>query len=483
MKTLELNQINLTEDYTPHQARMVNVIRDVDVINDLFASGLNSYGANEYVNYLAPFFEKISISQGNIPVMQIQNEDFILITIRIPGELGQNPKELEWHNNHNLLHFTPYFYDTTVNGKPCTIFGSIDNSIFFTADDLAPGNEIKICTTASKSVAAYYQEQGYLISKIPSNYNQAVNASTFNFAIRLGSVKPEQNDAIDANDYIDATYYEASDNTNQTDFFLSEEIRSQLKLGNVVPSSDVADQLEEIKASMDQQDNLTQFVLFPYLSQLINPPSKRAIKNFYQSVELSSTPNAQADNTQENYFTSVAVDLNSIIDPNSTYLHIVCGNQKTMGAALTSNVQIYRNSQTAHDAISLGDDKVGLIPTAPNLPPFAVKNYPHMDKKDNIDMSDQYPDYSIYSILISDIIDNNGSLGKSPSVGVPVDQGGGIIVVERFSYNPSKLSYSVYTECEVSKAYVGPALDSSYLSSLQEAYPNLNLDNAVGSVS
>lgn len=451
----------LKENYASYRGEPLNIIKDLQEVGVITGAEENLYGANVTVSYICPEFKDISFfpSDGKIPIMNIGNYDYLIAEITMP------PAGDDWYDSHNLLHFTPYFYSSMKQGVNYTIFGSVDDSIFFTKKDLEPGSKIKICVTASKLVADYFESlpEKYFISRIPADYNQLTNESTFNIALRLGSPQDiKVNNDLFVQKNVSFEYHKFLYHSSSQPTFTSTEIQKVSQPAGPAPVfSRLSNRYKKLKAVMDTARENLGFGLAPYLANYASPPVDYAIKTFYQSIALSTPQNAQADNTQENYFMSDPIMVN---DYREEYLHILYANQNKLGAALTSNVQIYDNDQGGHSCIKLDPDGFlkgqGLLLTAADLPTFSTKNYPYSDGSES-----DFAPYGICSIPFSAIQEFNTGIK-------------GIIVVERFSYNPVTLNYTDYDLCHTSKAYVGPALNNELVEYLTANFEGIDLTNA-----
>lgn len=467
--------------YTAHRGEPVNIINDLTILSELSDKPVNAYGANVTVQYILPIFPKISFNQGNIPVMNIGNFDYITLEITIPSEVS-------WFDTHNLLHFSSYFFSSKKNRHSYTILGSLDDSLFFTTkEDIQKGKTIKVCITASKAVAAYFESRNWYISRIPADYNQAANESTYNCVVRLGTLKHDKDsshpllqeaikDGLFIQENVKFTYYECgSADSIDMATFTSDEIQKTAQPTGTVPSTVESDRYDDIKNTMDEQLTLKSgyihHVVYPYMSNFANPPVHYPIISFYDSIKLGKPVNIQANNTQENYFMSNIIHFD---DHNSDdYLHILFANQAALKAALTSNVQVYTSNPNSHGCINWPNGNSAIINTAADLPAFSSDNYPHNDSEDPT-QNGTCPVYGIYSVKISDLVIENAP--KNP-LDPPLS---GVIITERFSYNPVNLNFNEYSECHTTKAYVGPALSEAFLQQLQNDFPLLKVTTLAG---
>jgi hypothetical protein len=206
--------------------------------------------------------------------------------------------------------------------------------------------------------------------------------------------------------------------------------------------------------------------VYPYESNFVTPllpVISTAIQSFYDSIDLlvasasnSHTPrlptNLQANNTGENYFMSNRIPTTPTYSGgNELFLYVLCLNQNSAGAGLTSNVQIY-------NAITTNEIPNGSIYTAPNLPNMNSNNpYPFASALEK----SRFSDYYLYSYSLVDL---NAET-----------QGNALIVVERISYNPVNYNHTFYNSVHAAQLFVGPALTQPQISSLQTNYPGLNI--------
>lgn len=436
--------INLKTDYNEIPGKYINLTTALSLSN-LINGDVNFYGANMTVNYVSALFPDTKMVD-NIPVMAIGNNDYLLVEMKLPTD----PL---WFVSHNLLLFCSYFYSSFKNLENYVTYATLDNSNFFTADQVKPGGEIKICITASQEVAALYKKEGYIISRIPSDYNNCNNQSTYNLLLRFGSKDPRIDNTPLFRDNLKISYYKYQGTEDQLLFTSKEIIDTALPAGtpekkpNNLETVKQYISLEKYLDATFPSDNKCQ--LYPYLSNFTDPEVDYAIQSFYDSIELPVPINVQANNTQENYFMSDNVN---IVDSEVLYLHILFANQNATGAALTSNIQIY-NGDSTHSLINLANGTTGLIKTAPDLPSFSESDYPYVGQA----ALAKFKDYGIVSIKMSEIIENNPGLES-------------VLIVERFSYNPKNLNYTEYKDCHPSAAYVGCALTESNIDYLKSTY-------------
>jgi hypothetical protein len=439
--------INLNSDYKIVQGASINLTTAMSLIN--LIGDVNAYGANVTVNYVSVIFpEHITKLVNNIPVMSVGNNDFILIKMILPNDPA-------WFSAHNLLLFTSYFYSSVKDGTTYITYASVDDSIFFDKSVVYPGSIINICITSSCDVSEHFKKEGYLISKIPSDFNQPENGSAYNYLLRFGSKETRYDNTLFFRDHINISYYQYQGAAVQP-AFTSEEIIAASEPGGTPKkdpgNTEVINQFKSIEAYLDSVFTTGKNLLYPYLSVFTDPPVNYAIQSFYRSINLPKPINAQANNTRENYFMS---ELINIEDSPDLYLYLLFANQNATGAALTSNIQIY-NGDPSHASI-----QNGLITTSPDLPSFTEENYPFVS---HVELS-QYSDYGIASFNMSEIVNSNPGIEN-------------LLVVERFCYNPGNINYTIYNLCTTSVVYTGTALTQADSEYLKKNYPEIDLSNA-----
>jgi hypothetical protein len=398
---------------------------------------VNSYGANSSVQYLVPYYPGISRFVNNIPVINMKTNNYILFEFML---------DPIWLENHNLFVFTPYFYSYNNGTSNYTIFGSTDQSIFFTKSSLSKTNTIKICCTSSIDIGSTYSNLGYFISKIPIEY---ISNSTYTILIRIGTLGP-----YDSTSYIN-TYMKTSIHTilnmAPQKYYTSSEIMFSYPIvyppiSNSSTTSVITDFNDIANIVYGSITNPTTYPEYEYLSNFVVPPVNYALQSFYDSINLqnlspSRTPiDIQANNTCENYFITDSIP---VTNDSTSYLFIVYLNQYSSGTAITSNIQIYNN--TTHNEIT-----GGIIYTGPNLPaminnsyPFPASNIPYL--------------YGVYIYPMNEIY--NQTNGES------------ILITERMSYGQTNYNHVVYNDITTSQIYVGTS-SSSDISSLQTTLQN-----------
>ena len=359
---------------------LVDISNIITIISQFISA--NTYGANSNINYSSPTYDGITTIVNNIPVIEwIGINDYILFEFKIPSE--------EWLNQNNLLSLTPYFFST----DDTVIFGSTDTTIFIDKNNINSNNIAKICFTTCENVANKFISLGYIISKIPIEY---IENSTFSILIRIGLVD-SSSIITNINSYMKSSYFINNTDSTYNTYFTSKQIIESFPpvyppLSN--PSTiKVVNNFNNIETYLDTIFT-NKNIVYPYLSNIVDPPTNFAIQNFYDSINLPNlTPprdpiNIQANNTGENYFLSNGIS--TVDDTKSLYLYILYLNQNSAGSGITSNIQIY-------DTLTHNEIFDGTIYTAPNLPPFTYFDYPYPSSVSKTEFSD----YGLYSYPIS----------------------------------------------------------------------------------
>lgn len=430
---IKLN-VNKTQGYMIDLTDILTLLSKFNTIDD--------YGANSTVQYISPVYPSLTKTIDNIPVINMTADTFLLFEFNL---------DEAWQSSHNLCVFTPYFYSTTDNTAEYTTFASVDTSLFFTKSSLDANNTIKICCTSSQYIGNIYTNLGYNISKIPIEY---VNNSTYNVLIRFGTLGPR-----DSTPYIN-TYFKTSihnmSTIDQPSYYTSSDIISSFPFVYTPVSNEntivVINEFNSVVNGVSTLiSNPESYILYPYLSNMVDPVINYAVQNFYDSINLKNlnpprTPiNVQANNTGENYLMSDAVPVSNLSD---SYLFIICLNQYSSGAGITSNVQIYNN-------ITHNEIENGIIITGPSLPQFISDNFPFPN-------SNTLPPYSLYIYSMPYLYANTN--------------GTSILITERISYGQTNYNHIVYDSITTSKVFVGESSDiNSLISTLQQEFSNLTI--------
>ncbi len=383
---------------------LVNLTRILTAINNF--EGIDLYGANNYNYYYGPIFRNTKIV-NNIPVLTFNSIDqYILMELTIPDN--------GFVNNVNFLNITPYFYSY----QNIDVFASIDKSIEFFKPKLNPGDTIKVVFTSSKTIGTYFENLGYLVSKIPAKY---INQSTFNFLIRVGN--------------LDGTYDPGSFVTKSKlilDTFVSSEqlvpydvidIVSTFPLplsskyvynGNTQLLNTLLNHYDKVKTTY-LTSGYIEIPTYLYLQNIPNPPVKYAFQSFYDAISVNPYIQMQANNTGESYFNSELINLNNYTGSN---IVVVAVNQNHYGYGIYSNIQIYNKS-------GLGVIPNGSYFTSPNIPVISDPSYPYVDEKSS--------EYLKYPLINTQTFNVNDLLAQGIQE---------IYIVERVGYNPINFSHS-----------------------------------------
>jgi len=438
--------LNRNNNISVTKGVMINLTQTLTMLARFFS--VNSYGANSTVQYLSPYYSGYTTFVNNIPVLKLQPNNFILFEFTIDDK---------WLNNHNLFVFTPYFYSYSDISNSVvtnyTIFGSTDQSLFFTKSSLSNDNKIKICCTSCIDVANTYSNLGYYISKIPYEY---ISVTNYNILFRIGTLGPLDLNTV-INTYISTAIYTIQDTSslsyyNSNDIIISfppvyPPISNSQTQQNINTFNQILSQIPSIIGS-----NSPPYLLYNYLSNYVVPPVSNAIQSFYDSISLQklSPPrkpiNIQANNTCENYYLSNIIPTTN----NEQYLYIVYLNQYLSGAGVTSNIQIY-------DSITHNQIPDGTIETAPDLPAMDENNYPFPSQSE----SNLFAPYGIFGYPMSKLyIDTSGS---------------SLIITERICYGQQNFNHVVYNDVNTANIFIGNALTQEQITSLQNSFSQISI--------
>lgn len=404
--TTIINTINLTNQENSIQSDITQGV--IYNINNFFSiveylltktanSQLDNYGANKDINYYAGVYPGITpLSEFNpFPTFYLGANDYILYEVVVP--------DISWLKNHNYFSFTPYFYNyiyDSENNLSTDVFASTDITIPFFKLFKSSGSKINICLTASKTIGELFEKQGFLISKIPSEYLETANL------LPLFRVGLYNNFSFNINNFVTTKYYKGSSQLNGL-YYTSEEIEASLPTTllpinnptyelNLSIFNSAVEYLQTISTSSTQAQ--------PYFSNTYN--TDYGFNSFYTSITVTPPAELQANNTGEAYFNTKSIDLTTLTTP---FFYVLTLNQKLMDVALTSNVQIYNRD---NNAIIYNGEIVSSSP----LPLFSNPNYPYI-KNDDI----TFPLLQINTYQVSDLIAQNIT---------------SIIIVERIEFNP-----------------------------------------------
>lgn len=380
---------------------LINLTNISNIISNF--SPINNYGANNYNYYYTPIFTCSTII-NNIPVVQFTSlNEFIIFKFKIPSE--------NFLNNVNLINITPYFY----NYLGETVYASIDTSIDFLKNKVNVGDVIKIIFTCSETIGNFFATQGYIISKIPSDF---ILNSTFNFLMRIGNIDGTYNPGSIINESL--VTLNTISLINNLQLYDSNNI-----IANFPPALNseyfyngnenlLNSLLESYNTKINYYINngYMQINTWLYLQNQPIPPVNYAFQSFYDAISVNPSINLQANNTGENYFNSDFIDLTQYTNKN---LIIIAVNQNKFGYGIHSNIQIYNKN-------NLNVIQNGSYLTSPQIPPISSKNYPFVEIND-------------LPTIQTIILDVNTIL----STGVT-----SIIIIERVGYNPINFNHSDY---------------------------------------
>jgi hypothetical protein len=465
------NEIDDDDNYV-----VINYYKDNDKCFDLLSTGLlvdltkvinllsilNPYdyhGANIYNHYYLPVFDSITEYIDNIPVIKFNNcNEFILMELQIPDDEN-------YLNDINVFNITPYFY-TYKNDE--VVFASTDQTIEFFMNKIYPGRIIKIIFTFSETIGNLYHDDGYIVSKLPSEY---INDVTFTFILRIGSIisyEKQQHQQLSGQQQAHKT----SALLMNTTLTLNEMINDNI---NLYTSKTIIKTFPKVYGSILIYENTkinkiydrTLLISYKYIYQneinyyknnknnleiktylfkqnLSNPEVKYAFQSFYEAISVRPFMNLQGNNTGENYYNSDIIHLNNYKNKNK--IIILACNQLKFGYGLTSNIQIYDMN-----GFNVIDD--GFYDTSPQIPSINSINYPYLSSNNsnnndnnhlmnynkvnnhnnvNIgDLNDKYP------LINKKVIDINNLSSHNIN---------DIFIIERVCYNPINFNHSNYYE-------------------------------------
>lgn len=366
---------------------------------------INSYGANYYTYYYAPIFTNTKIIE-NIPVIVLNSiDEYILMEITIPND--------GFIDNVNLFNITPYFYSY----KNDSIFASVDKTLEFFKPKLNPSDTIKIVFTSSKTIGTYFENKGYIISKIPAEYLQE---STYNFLIRIGNLSG----TYEPGSFIKYSKIILDKFVSTEPIIPYSDLDIILSLPTSLSSKYIYDgQIELNNKLLNFYNEQKKFYLklgydeiptYLYLQNIPNPHVNYAFQSFYDAISVKPYIKMQANNTGESYFNSELIDLNNYVN---LEILIMAVNQNEYGYGIYSNIHIYNKS-------GLEVIENGSYLTSPNIPVISEPSYPYVDEK-----SAEYLNYPLINIKkynVNDIL----------SQGIKE-----IYIVERVGYNPINFSH------------------------------------------
>jgi hypothetical protein len=406
------------------------------------------HGANIYNQYYLPVFNSITQYIDNIPIIKFNNcNEFILMEIQIPDDEN-------YLNDINIFNITPYFY-TYKNDE--VVFASTDQTIEFFMNKIYPDRIIKIIFTFSETIGNLYHDDGYIISKLPSEY---INDVTFTFLLRIGNIISNENQHHQQLSGQQQTHYTNTLLMNTT-LTLNEMINNNI---NLYTSKTIIKTFPKVYDSILIYENnktnknydRTLLVSYKYIYQnemnyyknnkdnieiktylfkqnLTNPEVKYAFQSFYEAISVKPFMNLQGNNTGENYYNSDIIHLNDYKNKNK--IIILACNQLKFGYGLTSNIQIYDMN-----GFNVIDD--GFYDTSPQIPSINSINYPYLSSSNNNnnsnhnnvnigDLNNKYPLIHKKDIDVNNLLSHNIN---------------DIFIIERVCYNPINFNHSNYYE-------------------------------------
>jgi len=367
---------------------LVNLTKILTTITKI--KSINAYGANYYDYYYAPIFETTKII-NNIPIIILNSiNEYILMEITIPSD--------DFVDNVNL-------------------FASVDKSLEFFKPKVNPGDVIKVVFTSSKTIGSYFENQGYLISKIHAEY---LDQSTFIFLIRIGTISG----IYDPGSFIKYSKlildkfvsveplipYNMLDIISSFPIPLSSKYiyNGQIKLNNELLNLYNEQKQKYLKLGYNE------IKTYLYLQNIPNPQVKYAFQSFYDAISVNPYIQLRANNTGESYFNSELINLEHYVN---TEIVIISVNQYAFGYGIYSNIQIYDNKD--FNVIQNGS-----YLTSPNIPVISSSTYPYIDEKSN-----EYLKYPLINIQTFNV---NYLLSQE------IKQ---IYIIERVGYNPINFSH------------------------------------------
>jgi len=416
------------DDYVVFTGNLVNV-------NNLFAAigivkdNVQEYGANSTINYLALRFSGLSFESNGFPVYSVRPDDFLLIEITIPSS--------DWMDQHNLLNFTPYFYDfVDEDGNKSTAFASVDSTVSF-FDGLQPGSVHKICCTSSNNIAASFADEGYRICRIPIEF---IGQATFLPLFRVGIMGQVMGNLPQG--MMQATYYQAVSAERADGASYSDSMQIiQTFARPLEPMSDAATRAihtsynETIKQLSSSGYEV--FHTFNFMAHVAHV--KYAFQSFYDAISVRPVVGLLGNNTGENYFMSDDIDITQY-SPSDT-LYVLSVNQALSRCALSSNVQVYDRH---NNSLVPG----GTFETSPPLPPMSAAEYPASSARS----VHSYPTMMISKYPLRDLL--TAGLRK-------------IAITERNAYNPVNYHYTSTLYVDTACYFVGEDLPVDLIDSLR----------------
>ena len=298
---------------------------------------LDNYGANTTVTYCGFNYKNLTQFSGGIPYIEkITKDDFILFEFKIGSK--------EEMSKYTLFNFHNYAFDITLpDSEPIRVFGSVDTGIQFFDKIKKYNSVVKICITSSKNIARFYENQGYIISKVPL---ELLQISTFNWLIRVG-VLEGTTIAPNLRDLVTSFYYSykgnPDNNTNVNDYFNSTEVINSFPKTYLPVENDIYKFVQKKFYSLKNKlINNPKVVLkspfYPYLSNFVN--TKYAMENVFDALSVNPPAQIQANDTGKSYYLTNYINFSDYPDG---YVYIIALNHNASNVSLSSNIQIYES--------------------------------------------------------------------------------------------------------------------------------------------
>jgi len=366
-----------------------------------FIDSVDSYGANTTISYLGSLYKGITEFNEILPfIKKIGPDDYILLEINIGSA--------EEMKNINLLSFSMYSYEITINNEVTPVFASIDKTIQFFDKLVNFNSTVKICVTASKTIAKKFGDNGYLISKISLDL---LNISNFNFLIRVG-VNKTNNFSPNLRDTILTTFNQYCGEKKFPDEYYFSRFnvidslpKPYLPIDNGVYRN-IQSNFSMLKDYLSANKKIVSSSRFyPYLSNLYN--TDYAFQNVYDALTIDPPAQLQGNDTGKSYYSTDYLDFSNSTDG---YLYIVALNHNASNVSLSSNIQIY-------EATNLSVIENGTIYTGPDYASTQLPSYPVPSIVGNT-----VPTYNIYCYSCKNL--NEAGVSK-------------VLIIERIQYSLS----------------------------------------------
>ena len=359
------------------------IIYNINNVGNLISPD-DSYGANTTINYLGGIYPTLTTFTNTLSIIEtVYPDDFILFEI--------DTFLLKKENIVNLFSFTNYIFDININNVITNVFASVDETINF-FDKLKEEKIVKICVCSSKIISEYYNNNGYIISKIPLNL---VSISSFNYLFRVAynnsrNINPNLRNVI-------STKYYRSKNTDAkypNDFYynaieiINSFSNSYLPINNDIYES-VQEKFQNLKNNISMNPKIiVKSPFYPYLSNFRN--TNYAFQNIYDALTVDPPAQLEGNDTGKSYYLTNYIDFS---DYPGAYLYIVALNHNASNVCITSNIQIYNTSDNS--AINNGS-----LYTGPDYPNLDLTYYPIPSIVDNT-----VPTYNIFCYSCKNLSD------------------------------------------------------------------------------